>query len=132
LNFEAGGVITSIIIVLNNLNNRPGNNFGFVGPRTITVTRLTQNAGSEKKEPSSGSYNYVDVRKELEKQSKKKKINIEVGHQIYILQFAPLADTSDFKNPGNNRVNHERLISRRFAEQHLPPRNPGRSGDPNI
>ena len=56
-------------------NQQPGNHFGYgkgAGPRSITVTGATQNAGSEKKDPSSGSYNYVDVMKELEKQSSKK------------------------------------------------------------
>lgn len=39
-------------------NQQPGNHFGYgkgADPRSITVTGLTQNAGSEKKNPSSGS-----------------------------------------------------------------------------
>ena len=56
------------------------------GPRSIPVTGLTQNAGSEKKEPLKGSYNYVEVMKELDRQSSKKKVEIEVGDQIYILK----------------------------------------------
>ena len=70
-------------------NNRPGNDFGYGkghGPRSITVTGLTQNAGSEKKEPLKGSYNYVEVMKELDRQSSKKIVEIEVGDQIYILK----------------------------------------------
>ena len=67
-------------------NQQPGNHFGDgkgAGPRSLTVTRLTQNAGSDKKDPSSGSYNYIDVMKELDKQSSKKKIDIQVAHQTY-------------------------------------------------
>jgi hypothetical protein len=48
-------------------NNKPGQ-FGYgkgAGPRSITVTGMTQNAGSEKKDPSSGSYNYIDVMREI-------------------------------------------------------------------
>ena len=36
------------------------------GPRSITVTGLTQNAGSDKKQPSSGSWDYKEVMRELE------------------------------------------------------------------
>lgn len=70
-------------------NQRPGNDFGYgkgAGPRSLTITGLTQNAGSEKKQPSSGSYNYVDVMKKLEKQSSKGKVEIQVGDQMYILK----------------------------------------------
>jgi hypothetical protein len=35
------------------------------GPRSITVTGMTQNAGSDKKDPSSGSWDYIDVMKEI-------------------------------------------------------------------
>ena len=52
-------------------NQQPGNHFGYgkgSGTRSSTVTGLTQNAGSEKKDPSSGSYNYIDVMRELDKQ----------------------------------------------------------------
>ena len=78
------GIIAAIIILANNANgfqpnphvNVPphlqwlyGNNyqpgqFGYgkgVGPRSITVTGMTQNAGSEKKYPSSGSWDYKEV-----------------------------------------------------------------------
>ena len=67
-------------------NQQPGNYFGYgkgAGPRSITVTGLTQNAGSEKKDPSSGSWDYVDVMKELAKQSSNNRIEIQVGDQIY-------------------------------------------------
>ena len=67
-------------------NQQPGNNFGYgkgAGPRSITVRGLTQNAGSDKKDPSSGSYNYIDVMKKLEKQSNNNSIEIQVGDQIY-------------------------------------------------
>ena len=39
-------------------NQKPGNHFGYskgAGPKSLTVTRMTQNAGSDKKQPSSGS-----------------------------------------------------------------------------
>ena len=54
-----------------------------VGPRSITVTGMTQNAGSDKKYPSSGLWDYVDVMKELAKQSSNNRIEIRVGDQIY-------------------------------------------------
>lgn len=44
---------------------------------------MTQNAGSDKKDPSSGSYNYIDVMRELDKQSNKKIITIQVADQTY-------------------------------------------------
>ena len=66
-------------------NYQPGQ-FGYgkgAGPRSITVIEMTQNAGSEKKDPSFGSYNYIDVTKKLEKQSSNNSIEIQVGDQIY-------------------------------------------------
>ena len=54
-------------------NQQPGNHFGYgkeAGPRSVTVTGMIQNAGSDKKDPSSGSWDYVDVMRELDKQSK--------------------------------------------------------------
>jgi len=70
-------------------NQQPGNHFGYgkgAGPRSLTVTGLTQNAGSDKKEQSFGSYNYIDVMRELDKQSNKKRIEIQAGDQIYIFK----------------------------------------------
>jgi len=70
-------------------NQQPGNHFGYgkdAGPRSLTVTGLTQNAGSEKKDPSSGSWDYVGVMKELGKQSSNNRIEIQVGDQIYVFQ----------------------------------------------
>ena len=67
-------------------NQSPGNHFGYckeAGPRSITVTGLTQNAGSEKKDPSSGSWDYKEVMRELNKQSNKKIITIQVAKQTY-------------------------------------------------
>lgn len=53
---------------------KPGNQFGYgksVGPRSITVTGvMTQDAGSDKKQPSSGSYDYIDVMRKLNTRSK--------------------------------------------------------------
>lgn len=45
---------------------------------------MTQNAGSDK--TSSGSWDYKEVMKELERQSSKKRIDIQVGDQIYSLK----------------------------------------------
>lgn len=115
------GIVIAIITVLNNVagfqvppgvivpphfqwlyeNQQPGNHFGYgkgAGPRSLTVTGLTQNAGSEKKEPSSGSYNYIDVMKELKKQSSKKRIDIQVGDQIYTIKnsYSQSADELQF------------------------------------
>ena len=69
-------------------NYKPGQ-FGYgkgAGSRSLTVTGMTQNAGSDKKEPSKGSYDYVEVMKALDCQSSKKIVEIEVGNQIYILK----------------------------------------------
>ncbi len=69
-------------------NNQPGQ-FGYgkgAEPRSITVTGMTQNAGSEKKYPSSGSWDYKEVMRELDRQSSKKRIDVQVGDQIYILK----------------------------------------------
>lgn len=63
-----------------------GNHFGYgkgAGPRSVTVTGMTQTAGSDKKDPSSGSWDYVDIMRELDKQSNKKIITIQVADQIY-------------------------------------------------
>ena len=109
-------IIAAIIILANNANgfqpnphvNVPphlqwfyGNNyqpgqFGYgkgVGPRSITVTGMTQNAGSEKKYPSSGSWDYKEVMRELDRQSSKKRIDVQVGDQIY-----------RFKNPSRKNA----------------------------
>jgi len=49
-----------------------------VGPKSITVTGLTNNAGSHKENPSynSDSYDYNDVMRELDRQITKRTINI--------------------------------------------------------
>ena len=70
-------------------NQQPGNHFGYgkgAGPRSVTVTGMTQNAGSDKKDPSSSSWDYVDVMRELDKQSNKKIITIQVPDQIYTIK----------------------------------------------
>ena len=67
-------------------NQQPGNHFGYgkeAGPRSLTVTGLTQNAGSEKKDPS---YNYIDIMRELDKQSNKKSITIQVANIILYIK----------------------------------------------
>lgn len=51
------------------------------------VTGMTKNAGSDKKDPSSGSWDYVDVMRELDKQSNKKIITYlqnadELGYKL--------------------------------------------------
>ena len=102
-------IIAAIIILANNANgfqpnphvNVPphlqwlyGNNyqpgqFGYgkgAGPSSITVTGMTQNAGSEKRYPSSGSWDYKEVMRELERQSSSKKVEIEFGDQIYTIK----------------------------------------------
>ena len=69
-------------------NYQPGQ-FGYgksAGPRSITVTGFAQNAGSEKKYPSSGSWDYKEVMRELERQSSSKKVEIEFGDQIYTIK----------------------------------------------
>ena len=68
-------------------NYKPGQ-FGYgksAGPRSITVTGLTQNAGSEKKDPSSGSWDYNEIMRKLERQNDKETINLQVCNNIYTL-----------------------------------------------
>jgi len=82
-------------------NDKPGQ-FGYgkgAGPSSITVTGMTQNAGSEKKDPSSGLYNYIDVMKKLDKQSSNNSIEIQVGDQIYMFEnpYRKNADELQFK-----------------------------------
>jgi len=109
----AFGMIIAIITVINNVeafqvppapgaivpphlqwlyrNPKPGHHFGYgkgTGPRSITVTGATQNAGSEKKQPSSGSYNYIDVMRKLYKQRNQKRVKIEVGDRMYMIENA--------------------------------------------
>ena len=70
-------------------NNYKSGQFGYgkgAGPRSLTVTGMTQNAVSEKKQPSSGAWDYQKVMQELERQSKKKKFEIAVDDQIYIIK----------------------------------------------
>jgi hypothetical protein len=80
-------------------NQHPGNHFAYgkgAGTRSLTITELTQNAGSDKKDPSSGSWDYKEVMRELDRQSSKKRIDVQVGDQIYM-----------FKNP--DRQNADEL-----------------------
>ena len=52
-------------------NNYKSGKFGYgksAGPRSVTVTGLTRNAGSEKKNPSAGSWDYKEVMRELDRQ----------------------------------------------------------------
>lgn len=71
------GIIAAIIILANNANGFQPNLYLVVpphlqwlygksaGPRSITVTGMTQNAGSDKKYLSSGSWDYGDVMKKF-------------------------------------------------------------------
>ena len=47
---------------------------------------MTKNAGSEKKDPSSGSWEYTEVMQELDWQSSRKKVEIQFGDQIYTIK----------------------------------------------
>ena len=63
-------------------NQQLGNHFGYgkeAGLRSVTVTGMTQNAGSKKKNQSPGSWDYKEVMRELDRQSSKKRINVQVG-----------------------------------------------------
>lgn len=48
-------------------------NFGHGGPRSVIVTGLTQNPGSEKKEPSYNPWEYNEIMPQLKKQRKQEK-----------------------------------------------------------
>lgn len=111
-------IIASIIILANNADgfqpnpnvNIPphlqwlyGNNyqpgqFGDgkgVGPQSITVTGMTRNSGSEKKDPSFGSWDYKNLMRELDRQSSKKRIDVQVGDQIYTIKNPYRKDASE-------------------------------------
>ena len=102
---EGLAILADIIILANNANefqtNPPmnvqpnlqwlyGNNykpgqFGYgksARPRSITVRGMIQNAGSDNKDSSSGSWDYVDVIKKLPKQTSKTRIELQVGDHI--------------------------------------------------
>lgn len=60
---------------------KPGNNFGYGGnkgtgnsQRIGQIPQMTQNAGSEKKNPDSGSLEYQDIMGQLDGQSNKKTV----------------------------------------------------------
>ena len=79
-------------------NFKPGY-FGYgkgAGPRSLTVTGMTRNAGSEKKQPSAGSWDYKKVMRELDRQSKQRTVSIEVGDQMYNLTN-PYRDESAYE-----------------------------------
>lgn len=55
-----------------------------ISPQTPLIMRsIHSNAGSDKKYPSSGSWEYDDVMKELAKQSSNNRIEIQVAEKIY-------------------------------------------------
>jgi hypothetical protein len=58
-------------------DQKPKTNSGYsngAGPRTLTVTELTKNSRSEKKDPSFNSWDYREIIRELYRQSSKKKL----------------------------------------------------------
>ena len=70
-------------------NPKPGNPFGYgkgAGPRTLTSTGLTQNAESKKKKMSYRPYNYIDTMSELNANSRKRKFDIQLRHEIYTIE----------------------------------------------
>jgi uncharacterized protein (UPF0303 family) len=71
-------------------NYKPGQ-FGYgkgAGPRSLTVTGLARNAGSEKKDPydDNGSWDYKKVMTKLDSQTGRKKVEIEMGNQLYTIK----------------------------------------------
>ena len=64
-------------------SKKPPHQFGYGkkhGPRSLEV-----NAGSERKHPLNGSWNYIDVMRELHKQSKKRMVEIQIADQMYTI-----------------------------------------------
>lgn len=51
------------------------------------VTGATQNAGSEKKQPSDDSWNYIDIMRELDSQSSKRTVEIQIADQMYTIMY---------------------------------------------
>ena len=90
-------------------NNYQPSQFGYgkiAGSRSITVTGMTQNAGFDKKDPSSGSWDYVDIIRELDKQSNQKIIIIEVADQTY-----------NIKNVKDHVVYNEHDLDRYYSDE---------------
>jgi hypothetical protein len=82
-------------------NQPPGNQYGYGkggGPRSITVIDATQNAGSEKNDPSFGSYDYDIIMDNLASQVKEKRVNISAGDQSYTLENPFNLDTHSLKD----------------------------------
>ena len=46
---------------------------------------MAQNSGVDKNQQSTGSYDYVDVMEQLDKQSSKKEITVQIGDYNYTL-----------------------------------------------
>jgi len=67
------------------------------------VTEAPQNAGSEKKQPLNGSWEYAESMRELDCQSSKKRVEIQVGDQMYMI-----------KNPYRESVD---VLADKLAEQ---------------
>lgn len=72
---------------------KPGNNFGYGGnkatgnsQKTGQITQMTQSAGSEKKDPDSGSLEYQDIMSQLDGQSNKKTVTVTVAGETYIIR----------------------------------------------
>lgn len=75
-------------------NQKP---FGYDSSPSATMIGATRNAGSEKEDPSKGSLDYVEIMRKLDgqSQSKRKKIEITIGSEIYILKKTHPSDTAE-------------------------------------
>ena len=79
-------------------------NFGQGGPRSITVTGLTQSAGSEKKEPSYNSWEYREIMRKLDKQKNKRNITILAGKETYTLRSTIGCDARELEEMLANQI----------------------------
>ncbi len=122
-------------------NQQPGNHFGYgkeAGPRSVTVIGMTQNTGSEKKDPSSGSWDYVDVMRELDKQSNKQIITIQVADQIYEsiresdTDICDIAQNLGFKADNIKNVKDHVFYNEHDLDRYGPDQIERKQFDPNL
>ena len=94
---------------------------------------MTQNAGSDKKQPSSGSWDYKKVMRELERQSCKKKVEIEVGDQIYdSIRECDIAENLGFKADNIKNVKDHIFYNEHDLDRYGPDQIERKQFDPNL
>jgi len=63
-----------------------GSGKGGGSKENVVITEATRNTNSDKKQPSAGSWDYKNVMRDLNRQSGKRTVDVQVGDQIYSLR----------------------------------------------